>query len=346
MVRKLEMSKVLKRVVLAEINDAEFKVKSLNTSDSDLKLIFKKLKIPSCKGMKEYSDLGIFENPNKFCISNLNQDNLYGRLISLFDVDYTVIDNKLSTIDEIDYKSGFKPNLALYYLKKEKNEEICIIPLKKKTFLLKDKTFVIPIGKDGLNTGIKMKEGVQNEVALKVEEFKNGLELPLSGIICKIIKNQEIQYSINVHDSVGLDSVLGLHTHIKEHATKVLNRFNATNGYKFLLTKDNVQVEIVGIESIVEILEQNSELTKSLALYKGHKNKTINRISRKNLEDAINILREHEQDEDCLYKAEDIPNFEQDKLVVSGTQIKIFTALLGNRIVEKILNKQIDLPFY
>ena len=46
------------------------------------------------------------------------------------------------------------------------------------------------------------------------------------------------------------------------------------------------------------------------------------------------------------YTLEDIPKFENNKITVSGNQIRIFVALLNNQIVEKILNNQIDLPYF
>lgn len=61
---------------------------------------------------------------------------------------------------------------------------------------------------------------------------------------------------------------------------------------------------------------------------------------------AVNNLKNHAEDENNKYTLGDIPKFENNKITVSGNQIRIFVALLNNQIVEKILNNQIDLPYF
>lgn len=72
----------------------------------------------------------------------------------------------------------------------------------------------------------------------------------------------------------------------------------------------------------------------------------INQITGEKLLLAINNLKDHAKDENNKYTLGDIPKFENNKITVSGNQIRIFVALLNNQIVEKILNNQIDLPYF
>ena len=179
-----------------------------------------------------------------------------------------------------------------------------------------------------------------------IHEISDSLELPMSNFICMISKKNNNTYSIRVYDAFKVDKHFQLSAHINKYAENVLNRFNTSDSNKLLLTADQVEVQIDDIASIMDIVTDNDALSKSLSFYSGHGNKTINQISSGKLLDAINSLRNHVSDEDNKYILEDIPKFENNKITVSGNQIKIFVALLNNQIVEKILNNQIELPYF
>ena len=80
----------------------------------------------------------------------------------------------------------------------------------------------------------------------------------------------------------------------------------------------------------------------------GHGNKAINRIKKERLRDAIDRLKNYVKKNEAQYTLEDIPvfHFNENRIVVEPCQIKIFVALLDNRIVEKILTEEIELPYF
>ena len=235
----------------------------------------------------------------------------------------------IDDIDHLDSENSFKPTLALYYYTEDGEEFILVTTLNVKKLIVKDKLFL----------GFKKRAGVNNGI-------KDSIELPMSNFICMISKKNNNTYSIKVYDAFKVDKQFQLNAHINEYAKNVLNRFNTSDSNKLLLTADQVEVQIDDIASIMDIVTDNDALSKSLSFYSGHGNKTINKISSGKLLDAINSLQNHVSDEDNKYILEDIPKFENNKITVSGNQIKIFVALLNNQIVEKILNNQIDLPFF
>ena len=306
------MSKVLKRVVLAEVTEDRVIGKYLNTADEELIKIEEKIEFPSNRRLKEINDLGIFDNSKRFSIEELTNQSPYYKLVDLFDIDYSASDTRLKSIDDInhlDSENPFKPTLALYYYTENGEEFILITTLNVKKLIVKDKLFLKFKQRVGFNDGIDM----------IIHEISDSLELPMSNFICMISKKNNNTYSIRVYDAFKVDKQFQLSAHINKYAENVLNRFNTSDSNKLLLTADQVEVQI---------------------------DKTINQISSGKLLDAINSLRNHVSDEDNKYILEDIPKFENNKITVSGNQIKIFVALLNNQIIEKILNNQIELPYF
>ena len=339
MVRKLEMSKVLKRVVLAQVTEDEVIGKYLNTADEELRKIEEKIEFPNNRRLKEINDLGIFDNSKRFSIEELTNQSPYYKLVDLFDIDYSASDTRLKSIDDINHlesETSFKPSLALYYYTENGEEFILITTLNVKKIIVKDKLF----------WKFKQRVGVNDGIDMIIHEISDSLELPMSNFICMISKKNNNTYSIRVYDAFKVDKHFQLSAHINKYAENVLNRFNTSDSNKLLLTADQVEVQIDDIASIMDIVTDNDALSKSLSFYSGHGNKTINQISSGKLLDAINSLRNHVSDEDNKYILEDIPKFENNKITVSGNQIKIFVALLNNQIVEKILNNQIELPYF
>ena len=324
------MDEILKRVVLAQVIEDEIVVKYLNTADKELENIQEKIEFPNNEKLKEISDLGIFDNPKSFSIKELIEGNPYYKLVEFFDINYSEPERRLKSIDDIDFlnsQNGFRPNLVLYYFLKNEEEIILIAPLNLKKLLVKDRLFL---------GGIDM----------ITHEIKDSIELPMSSFICMIFKGIDTTFSINVYDTFKVDKQFQLHDHINDYAERVLNRFNISDQNKFLLTTDKIEVQIDNIDSIMNVVTDNEALSKSLSFYSGHGNKMINKITGEKLLEAINSLQEHVEDENNKYTLEDIPKYENDKLTVSGNQIRIFVALLNNQIVEKILNNQIELPYF
>ena len=337
--RKLEESKILKRVVLAQVIEDEIVVKYLNTADKELEKIQENIKSPSNDKLKEISDLGTFDNPKSFSIEKLTIESPYYKLVELFNINYSEPERRLKSIDDIDFsnsQNGFKPNLVLYYYLENEEEIILIAPLNLNKLLVKDKLFL----------GLKKHTGVNNGIDMITHEIKDSIELPMSSFICMISKKNNTAFSINVYDTFKVDKQFQLSAHINKYAENVLNRFNTSDSNKLLLTADQVEVQIDDITSIMDIVTDNDALSKSLSFYSGHGNKMINKITGEKLLEAINSLQAHVGDENNKYTLEDIPKFENNKLTVSGNQIRIFVALLNNQIVEKILNNQLELPYF
>ena len=313
-------------------------MKYLNTADEELTKIEEKIKFPNDERLKEISDLGIFDNPKSFSIKELTMESPYYKLVELFNINYSESERRLKSIDDIDFsnsQNGFKPNLVLYYYLENEEEIILIAPLNLNKLLVKDKLFL----------GLKKHTGVNNGIDMITHEIKDSIELPMSSFICMISK-KNTTISINVYDTFRVDKQFQLYDHINDYAKKVLKRFNSSDQNKFLLTTDKIEVQIDNIDSIMNVVTDNEALSKSLSFYSGHGNKMINQITGEKWLLAVHNLKTHAEDENNKYTLGDIPKFENNKITVSGNQIRIFVALLNNQIVEKILNNQIDLPYF
>lgn len=339
------MDKKLIRIALAELREGNLIVKYLNTKDEELRKVEPRIDFPSQRGMKVLENIGIFDNPKKFEIPILLSDNPYFKLVELFDIDYSQESNKLGSIDDINYKDisgdSFQPNLAIYYFEENNSILLYLTSVKKRQLLIKDKV-LFQLG------SIEFKEhsGPERSIPVAVSEIENGLDLPMSNFLCEISRTDG-KYSIKIYDVFSLDSELQLTSHINEYARKTLNRFSSQNDERLTLTKDNVNVDI-NISDVESIVTTDFKLSRSLSLYNGNGNRTINQIDKSQLCSAIERLREHVNDENSPYCESDIPEFidEENKIKVQGNQIKIFAALLDNKIVEKILDNKIELPFF
>lgn len=335
------MSKKLIRIALAEVREGELIVKSLNTQDTELEKVESKIDFPSQRGIKKLDKLGTFDNPKKFEIPAITSDNPYYKLVDFFNIDYSHNNHKLRSIDDINYKDdsdgSFQPNLVVYYFKEGNCSLIYLASVKKRRLKVEDKVFWV----------IKRRSGPERIIPVEVSEIKAGLDLPMSNFLCEISSTDE-KYNIKVYDVFVLDSELQLTSHINEYAGQTLERFSGQDDERLTLTKDNVSVDIVNISDVKSIITSNYKLSKSLSLYTGNGNRTINQINKKQLQSAIERIRNHVNDEGSLYSESDIPKFldSENKIVVQGNQIKIFAALLENKIVEKILDNKIELPYF
>ncbi|MHC3511152.1 hypothetical protein [Streptococcus suis] len=334
------MSRELLRVVLGEVAGEKQVFKSLLTTNDDLAVLLELLEFPNSTKLKEQENLKIFDTPNKFQISDLKDDNPYFELVKLFDIDYLKKENKLQSIDEIDNKrDGFTPNIVLYYCKENNVQSTYLVPIGIKKLLVKNKAMFYQ--------KVLKRIGVEDSIKLELTPVDKGLELPREGFIGKISKSTSQKYSIEVYDVLKLDSYFGLESHIVSYAKNKLHRFNTPDSTGYKITKDKLNVEITDISATIDIVEKNLRLSKALSQYTGHGNRAINRVSKESLQNAIERLLAHVDDEEIVYTAEDIPTISLDgKLIVSPQQIKIFTALLDNKIVEKILTNDIELPYF
>jgi len=277
------MSKVLKRVVLAQVIEDEVIGKYLNTADEELRKIEEKIEFPNNRRLKEINDLGIFDNSKRFSIEELTNQSPYYKLIDLFNIDYSASDTRLKSIDDINYlnsENTFNPTLALYYYTENGEELILVTTLNVKKLIVKDKFF----------WKFRQRVGVNDSIDMIVHEISDSLELPMSNFICMISKKNNDTYSIKVYDAFKVDKQFQLFNHINDYAKKVLNRFNSSDANKFLLTTDEIEVQIDDIDSIMNVITDNEALSKSLSFYSGHGNKMINKITGEKLLEAINSL--------------------------------------------------------
>ena len=170
------MSKVLKRVVLAQVTEDEVIGKYLNTADEELRKIEEKIEFPSNRRLKEINDLGIFDNSKRFSIEELTNQSPYYKLVDLFDIDYSASDTRLKSIDDINHfesENPFKPSLALYYYTEHGEEFILITTLNVKKLIVKDKLF----------WKFKQRVGVNDGIDMIIHEISDSLELPMSNFI-------------------------------------------------------------------------------------------------------------------------------------------------------------------
>ncbi|AZR97310.1 hypothetical protein [Streptococcus suis] len=334
------MSRKLMRVVLGEVAGKKQVFKSLHTTNDDLAALLELLEFPKNTKLKEQENLGIFDTPNRFQISDLKNENPYYELVKLFDIDYLKKENKLQSIDEItDTTFGFSPNVALYYCKEDAEQTIYLVPIQSKKLLVKNKFFLLP--------KLANRLGYNRSIELEFKSIDKGLDLPREGFIGKLSKSRSKKYSLEVYDVVKLDFTFSLESHIVSYAKNKLHRFNTPDSTGYKITKDKLNVEITDISATIDIVEKNLRLSKALSQYTGHGNRAINRVSKESLQNAIERLLAHVDDEEIVYTAKDIPTISLDgKLIVSPQQIKIFTALLDNKIVEKILTNDIELPYF
>lgn len=344
MVQDSNNSKLL-AIVLVDVHDiSNTKKRKLNLTENSLDTFCKALERTKDEKLPDYDGDGeIFTSSKRFKIHNLKENQLYSFLISEVNVDLSKIDC-LEGIDKIG--KDFDPSLVYYYFKNRGTEgESTSVRIAKlnKNWIAKEQFLI------RWPFHLKKKTGSRDDISMNVDEIKDSIVLPLKNYLAEIFskKNDEdnMFYTLNVFKAIELDESYNLSNIISMFADSVIEKFENKS---FKLTKNAITVEFENdISEIKSEIKKDFRIRNAISRFSGRSNRTINSIDKNSLEDAIDKLKKYSKNNSkSTFSENNIPSLNNGKLLVSKEQIAIFTALLGNNVVERILNGTIEIEFF
>ena len=332
-------------IVLVDVNDVNnTKKRKLNLTDNSLDTFYSALERTKDKKLPDYEGDGeIFKSTKRFKIHNLTENQLYSFLIPEVDSDLSNIDY-LEGIDKIG--EDFNPSLVYYYFKNRDTEgetrSVRIAKLNKDWIAKEQFLLRWPFQ-------VKKKTGSRDDIAMNVDKIRGSIVLPLKNYLAEIFSKKDIEenkvYTLNVFKAIELDESYNLFSVISNFADSVIEKFENKS---FKLTKDAITVEFKNDISVIKSeINKDPRIRKAISRFSGRSNRTINSIDENSLKDAIDKLKKYSKNNsESTFSENNIPSFNNGKLQVSTDQIAIFTALLDNKVVERILSRTIEIEFF
>lgn len=252
--------------------------------------------------------------------------------------------SELKSIEDIYDKDGkLLCNLVAYVSKEENGDEQLFLYTLEKTNLIKDKGFWI----------FKKKVGSSGNNAAKVEQVENGFNLPTNKCIASLYKRKDAkegkQYKAKIYQAYSFDEVFNTKQTQYEYVDRTLKKFKkAANSIK--LTQDEISVYFKkeDFENIKNVICEDDYLTKTFVSFHDTTRRTIKKIELNKLKDVINSLRDYvNNNADAGFVLENIPNINNNNdLEITDKSVPTFAALLDNKVIERLLNKKIEIPYF
>lgn len=302
------------------------------------------IKKPSEYGMVDYLDNKTIEslnNSSKYYISgddstkNYQLDILRNLLLSIDKLPM------LPSINKAFDKNGNLSYTLIGYLYEEDNgnQELFLYRLRKSN-LVKDGGFFV----------FKKKSGPFHSNTVKVEQIDNGFNLPITDCLASIYKrkdsNEGKQYKVKIYQAYAFDSVFQTSETQHEYVERTIKKFRTTTK----ITKDD-KVSIIfkkaNLSNLKNIIYSDDHLTKTFAGYHDSNRRIIKQISIDKLNDVLNTLQNHvKNNADAGFKLKNIPRLYGDRLEVTEDSVPTFAALLDNKVIQRLLNNKIEIPYF
>lgn len=331
----------------------------IDTTNNDIKMIgvdndfldelWDKLSFPSDMRMAEITDDKIIGNPKKYIVNYREEKNnettipyqikFFQKYFSLEeDISISLLKKVADVYNEDD---ELKYNIIAYVKKEDsKKLEANIFELKDDT-KLKNKIFAF------YNTDAKEVKITKNHKILNIPFDKNKC---LANFYIREEDNGVYTYTVKVFNAVMFDSIFNVKYMQEDYAKNVIANFND----KYTLTQDECTVKFVGendnntkiLQEIEEKAIKNDAMRNFFANYTDNPKRKINSITVERLKDVLKELREFAINRaDSQFKENDIPEInDNSEIVVSARTLPIFTALLNNSVIERLLDKNIVIP--
>lgn len=224
------------------------------------------------------------------------------------------------------------------------NKELFLYRLKK-SLLIKNSGFWI-FGKKISST---------NAEKIKIDRIKNGFNLPTSKKDClaSIYKRKDTsegkQYKIKIFKAYDFDEVFQTCDTKHKYVDRILEKFESANN-PISLTKEQILVKFKTDElpEIKNCIYNDDNLTRTFASFHDNKNRIIKNISLEKLKQVLKVLKLHvENNADAGFNINNIPVLTTDnKLEVTSKSIPTFAALLDNKVIQRLLDNTIEIPYF
>lgn len=280
----------------------------------------------------------------KYFISG-DKDNEYYQLHILKDIlSNTEAAPTLKSIDDIfDEEGKLSCNVAVYISKKDNGDEELFVYELSSVNLVKDKGFWI----------FKKKVGTSDNNEAKVEQIENGFSLPTNKLIASLYQRKDIkqgkQYKATIYQAYDFDEVFNTKKTQYEYVKNTLRKFSDSKD-PIKLTSNEIKViwKEDKNNEIMDVICQDEYLTKIFANFHDSKKRIIKKIGKDKLKAVLKTLTDYVKDNsDANFGLENIPELtKEDNLKITEKSVPTFATLLDNKVIERLLNKEIVIPYY
>lgn len=327
--------------------DSGFNVKRLAFENGVLEKLELTLEIPSFRKMINLDELSeSFENSNKYFVQ-LESDKKNWYFETLTNIFGLITNAELLQRIRDAYANEKLDYQMVGYLFQDKEN-------------LKDKALYVYSFNDGNAVKdvksflvINKKYGSTNANAAEVIYGGDTFSLPLNKKQCLVSfhsKEDEgrVIYKVNVYQAYEFDNQFGNNEIQKKYIENTLNNFSNNNGYKIASEEVKVNFSNGISQEIRNEVYKNEKIKRTFVNFHNNGRRTIQRISVNQLQDVLERLKNYiENNADVPYKVKNIPKLTDDnELIVDEDSIKVFAALLDNKIVEKLLDHKINIPYF
>lgn len=356
----------INEVALIECLNGEVNIKFLAASNGSLENLSNEYVLPSDNRLPIYDPENIFKTSTRFKIENLSEEHSFFILRQIYQSFLTLVENKedddfLQDISDLRSTNSFNPTLIIYgcTIKNDagQNKTVAFIHEYTKNIFAENLKYLWGTNKKLADTNV-------NEIEYK--NIEDALILPLKNPIAKIENYQETVEDVTLtktrlitYQTFKLENALHLRKIEDSYATKKLNRFiNDDEEKKYKITKRNISV-IFGstkeeqtreLSTITNIVLENDLLRQSFARFSANGTRTIQKIEVTDLKNLLKKLFEYVDDVtiDSEFSSENIPVYDETKneLLVTTNSVPIFSAMLDNKIIQRLLSGEIEIPYY
>lgn len=354
---------IINKVFVLNYDETELKIKKLPFENNKLRILSELVKTPSENRMRDLNTIpeGEFISPGRYYINKNDEQK-----DALNDLSFQVMDKIVSKTND---KIGFLNNMSEMYDEEGKGNNLqydiiiyeCVNEGKERNeydyYFFEIKNSLRVKGKIGL-FGVEKKAGTTNANLLDISKKMDGFYFPLEACICRFSKTINILKSdenctLKVYRALEFNQMFKLNDAIEKIAENTVNRFSAKEN-NLTLTSDNLRVSFPQSNNIIDPtflqkIKSSSILSDSLARFKGTKASKIQKINSLKLKEVLERLRKYaDSDPSAEFDAINVPIIDEQNNVinVNAEQIGVFSGLIENKVIERILNGKIEVPYY
>lgn len=272
----------------------------------------------------------------------------------------------ISSVGSIFQNNSLLFNSILYLFTDNKKgiKRIYLFKLTK-NIRLKDKTIVsIQFGNHQKRLNTKLP--TTNAPSLIIDKIDNGITLPTDNCVsCFYIDSNSEKSKVEVYDAFTFDELFATSQTQKKYAKTTINNFQNKKwkiAQNIITVRNTTVAQNEGIqvrfsnkkdnknsESIDESINFKS-IRKPLANYTDNVKRTIKRIDPNDLKRLIEELNNAVEDKNIKvnFNKNNIPKIDLENQILDVTtdSLPIFSAMLENKVIEKLLSHEIFIPYY
>lgn len=274
----------------------------------------------------------------------------------------------ITDVESIFWQNNPTFNSILYlFTDDEKTEKRIYLFKLTKNIRLKDRTIIsIQIG--SIHKSIKAKMPTTTSPEFTIDKIDSGITLPMNDCIsCFYVNNNDMSKSqVEVYDAFSFDDLFSTSKAENKYAMTTVKNFKkgtwkiaqniVTVGGHSVPKDVGIKVDFEENEEtddndlVKETIRSTPSVRKPLANYTDNVKRTIKRIGPKELQRLILELNKAVEDENIKvnFTKSNIPKIDLEKKTLSVTpdSLPIFSAMLENKVVEKLLSHEIYIPYY